>query len=130
MNPAPQHPVVLFDGVCNLCTGAVQWIIRRDPHGIFRFASLQSVSGTDMQSIVLIDRKGMYYRSSAFLQILRRLPRYKWLAYLGAVIPEKIRDFTYDQIAARRYGWFGKTQECMVPTPEISARFINPPAAA
>jgi predicted DCC family thiol-disulfide oxidoreductase YuxK len=123
-----QHPVVLFDGVCNLCTGAVKWIISRDPEGIFHFASLQSRGEAQLESIVLIDGEREYRRSSAFLQILRRLPRYRWLAYVGAVVPEVLRDRVYEEIAGRRYALFGKMEECMVPTPDIEARFVTPPA--
>jgi predicted DCC family thiol-disulfide oxidoreductase YuxK len=125
-----QHPVVLFDGVCNLCTGAVKWIISRDPEGIFHFASLQSRGEGKLESIVLIDAEREYRRSSAFLQILRRLPRYRCLAYVGAVVPEVVRDRVYEEIAGRRYALFGKMEKCMVPTPDIEARFVTPPARA
>ena len=119
--------MILFDGVCNLCNGAVQWIIRHDPRGIFHFATLQSRDVQRLESIVLIDGGREYRRSTAFLHILRRLPRLKWLAYAGATIPEPIRDHVYDFIAQSRYKWFGKMDQCMIPTPEISARFIDPP---
>ena len=121
------HPVVLFDGVCNLCNGAVQWIIRRDPESIFHFATLQSRDVRRLETIVLIDGRREYRRSTAFLHILRRLPKLKWLAYVGAVLPEPIRDHIYDLIAKNRYRWFGKQDQCMMPTPEIAARFIDQP---
>src|SRR5688572_8619963 len=125
-----QLPVVLFDGVCNLCTGAVRWIINHDPEGVFQFASLQSQGEAKLETIVVIDGEREYRRSSAFLQILRRLPRYRWLAYVGAVVPEVMRDRVYDEIAGRRYRWFGRTEQCMVPTPEIESRFVRPPGQA
>jgi len=115
--------VILFDGVCNLCNGAVQWIIRHDPQGIFHFATLQSRDTKRLETIILLDGPREHRRSTAFLHILRRLPRFKWLAYVGAVLPEAIRDAVYDLIAANRYRWFGKQDQCMVPTAEISARF-------
>jgi predicted DCC family thiol-disulfide oxidoreductase YuxK len=124
------HPVILFDGVCNLCNGAVQWIIRHDPGGIFHFGTLQSRQVQRLESIVLIDGRREYRRSRAFLHILRRLPRLKWLAYFGAAIPESIRDEVYDWVAGNRYRWFGRQDQCMMPTPEISARFIDRPAGA
>ncbi len=130
MPNTPTHPVILFDGVCNLCNAAVQWIIRHDPAGIFHFASLQSQNVHRLESIVLIEGKREYRRSAAFLRILHRLPKYRWLAAIGAVIPPPIRDWIYDLIAQRRYIWFGKTDACMVPTPDIAARFIDPPAEA
>jgi predicted DCC family thiol-disulfide oxidoreductase YuxK len=113
--------------VCNLCNGAVQWIIRRDPAGIFHFATLQSRDAFRLESIVLIDGQREYRRSTAFLHILRRLPRLKWLGYLGVTIPEPIRDRIYDFVAGNRYRWFGRMDQCMMPTPEISARFIDAP---
>ena len=122
--------MILFDGVCNLCNGAVQWIIRRDPAGIFQFATLQSREVHRLETIILIDGQREYRRSTAFLHILRRLPKLKWLAYVGAVLPEPIRDDLYDLIAKNRYRWFGKKDQCMIPTPEIAARFIDPPMAA
>lgn len=122
--------MIYFDGVCNLCNASVQWIIRHDPAGIFHFATLQSRDVRKLESIILIDGQREYRRSTAFLHILRRLPRFKWLAYFGATIPESIRDRVYDLIANNRYCWFGKRDECMIPTPEISARFIDPPGGA
>ena len=115
--------MILFDGVCNLCNASVQWIIRRDPAGIFHFATLQSREAGRLESIVLIDGGREYRRSTAFLHILRRLPRFKWMAYVGATIPEPIRDAVYDLIAGNRYRWFGKQNQCMIPTPQLAARF-------
>jgi predicted DCC family thiol-disulfide oxidoreductase YuxK len=86
---------------------------------------LQSRDVRRLETIVLIDGPREYRRSTAFLHILRRLPRFKWLAYVGAVLPEGIRDQVYDLIATHRYRWFGKQNQCMMPTPEIAARFID-----
>ena len=122
--------MILFDGVCNLCNGGVQWIIRHDPQGVFHFATLQSRNVQPLESIILIDGQREYQRSTAFLHILRRLPGFKWLAYVGATIPAPIRDELYDFVAQRRYLWFGKRDECMIPTPDIAARFTDPPMAA
>jgi len=119
------HPVILFDGVCNLCSASVQWIIRHDSPGIFHFATLQSREVKPLETIVLIHDGRVYERSTAFLHILLRLPRFKWLAYLGATIPEALRDEIYDLIAQRRYQWFGKTDQCLLPTPEVAARFVS-----
>src|SRR4051812_47642128 len=125
LSDSSTHPVILFDGVCNLCNGAVQWIIRHDPQGIFHFATLQSRDTKRLETIILLDGRREYRRSTAFLHILRRLPPFKWLAYLGATLPEPIRDHIYDLIAANRYRLFGKTDQCMIPTPQIAARFID-----
>jgi len=103
----------------------VQWIIRRDPAAIFHFATLQSREPRRLESIILLDGGREYRRSTAFLHILRRLPRLRWLAYAGATIPEPIRDEIYDLIATNRYRWFGRRDQCMIPTPEIAARFVS-----
>lgn len=123
-----EHPVVLFDGVCNLCNGAVLWIIRRDPEAKFRFAPLQSrpdLAGLP-DSIVLIDSCGTHVRSEAVLRIALGL-RSPWplLGAIGRVFPRPVRDGIYNFVARRRYRWFGKQDECVLPTPELRARFID-----
>jgi predicted DCC family thiol-disulfide oxidoreductase YuxK len=125
---------ILFDGVCNLCNGFVQFVIARDPAARFRFAALQSaaaaarlreagVSGPLPDSIVLVD-EGVHVRSTAALRILRGL-RFPWpLAYGLIVVPRPIRDRVYDVIAAHRYRWFGRRESCMLPTPDLTRRFL------
>ncbi len=129
--------IILFDGVCNLCNGAVLWIIRRDSRDIFRFASLQSKAGRELtrarhidtgqvDSIILIDPGVAYYiKSDAALEIARELKGYGMLPLLFGWIPKSIRDAIYDLVARNRYRMFGKKQECMVPTPELKARFLE-----
>ncbi|MNO54500.1 hypothetical protein D3C76_449740 [compost metagenome] len=137
MNDINQHSVVLFDGVCHLCQGAVQFIIKRDPVGRFKFASLQSdiaeklLSGNgirnedQMGTIVLIENKVKYTRSTAALRIAKGL-RFPWpILYGFIIVPPVIRNAVYKWIAANRYRWFGKDDVCMMPTPEISQRFIE-----
>ncbi|MEX0289104.1 MAG: thiol-disulfide oxidoreductase DCC family protein [Flavobacteriaceae bacterium] len=129
--------IVLFDGVCNLCNGAVQYIIKRDKKDQFRFAALQSEIGQFLaserqidlaktDSIILIEPGLAYYiKSSAALRIgLAFGGPYKILA-LYEWIPRPIRDFVYDIIAKRRYRWFGKQDECMIPTPELKNKFLD-----
>jgi predicted DCC family thiol-disulfide oxidoreductase YuxK len=128
--------VVLFDGVCNLCNGSVRFIIERDPRARFQFAPLQSpvadrLIGAQVDraslpdSIVLVDEGRLYVRSSAALRIARGL-RFPWpLAWVFMVVPRPIRDWVYDLIARHRYAWFGKRDECMVPTPEVRGRFLG-----
>ena len=136
MTDSAGHPVVLFDGVCNLCNGAVIFIIRRDPQSRFRFASLQSaVAGRLLaksgvvaplpDSFVLLDENGVHLRSTAALRIGRGLSFPWWLAFLCVIVPRPIRDWVYDVVARYRYRWFGKRDVCMVPTPELSARFLS-----
>jgi predicted DCC family thiol-disulfide oxidoreductase YuxK len=127
--------VILFDGVCNLCNSSVQFIIRHDPDGRFKFAALQSAAGqsllrdhhldpSDFTSIVLLLNGGIYQKSRAALEITRRLPGLWPLLYFFIIVPPIIRDRIYDWIAANRYKWFGRTEECMVPTPELRSRFL------
>ena len=130
------HPVVLFDGVCNLCNGSVQFIIARDPSAHFRFAPLASAAARTLieeaadgeplpDSIVLIEGRRMYTRSAAALRIARRL-RFPWpLLYGWIIMPRSWRDTIYDLIARNRYRWFGKATECRLPTPQLRARFLD-----
>lgn len=129
-------PVVLFDGVCNLCNGSVRFVIERDPHKHFQFAPLQSETATTLiggtanplampDSIVLVDDGRLYVRSTAALRIARRL-RFPWpLLWVFMAVPRPLRDWVYDVIARHRYGWFGKRDTCMVPTKEIRDRFLE-----
>lgn len=131
-----KHPVVLFDGVCNLCSGTVKFIIKRDRDGLFRFASLQSEVGAQLlinagldpgqlDSIVLCWGKKHYFKSGAVLRILRQL-NFPWpMFYVGVLIPAFIRDGIYDLVGRNRYRWFGKTDSCMLPTPGIHQRFLS-----
>jgi predicted DCC family thiol-disulfide oxidoreductase YuxK len=128
--------VILFDGVCNLCSGSVQFIIARDPAAHFRFAALQSPAAARLlattiapasrpDSIALVDRSRVFTRSTAILRIARGL-RFPWsLAYAFVVVPRPIRDWVYDVVARHRYRWFGRREACMVPTPELLARFLE-----
>ena len=132
---ADSHPIVLFDGVCNFCNRSVNWIIRRDRRGRFRFAALQSEAGTALQerygldpsaldTLVLVEAGHVYVKSTAALRIVRRL-RSRWRALYGLIaVPRPVRDFAYDWFARRRYRWFGKREECMVPTAEVRGRFL------
>jgi predicted DCC family thiol-disulfide oxidoreductase YuxK len=127
---------ILFDGVCNLCNGFVRFVIKRDPRAHFRFAALSSVAAQSLlrdagvrgalpDSIVLIEGGHIYVRSGAALRIARRLA-WPWpLSYALVAVPRFIRDRVYDAIAARRYRWFGRRDVCMVPTPDLRARFID-----
>ena len=128
---------ILFDGVCNLCNGFVAFVIARDPHAHFRFAALSSEAAAAVlrdagvvapipDTIVLVDAGTAYFRSDAPLRIARRLA-FPWpLAYGLIVVPRFIRDHVYDGIAARRYRWFGRRDVCMVPTPDLRSRFLDP----
>jgi predicted DCC family thiol-disulfide oxidoreductase YuxK len=124
--------IVLFDGVCNLCNGFVQFILPRDPAGRFRFASLQSDSArrllkgdAPVETVVLIEEGKTFVKSTAALRIARRL-QFPWPAvYAFIVVPRGLRDILYDWVARHRYRWFGKRDACMLPTPQWRGRFLE-----
>ena len=130
------NPILLFDGVCNLCNRSVQFVIRRDKKKKFRFAALQGVTGkqllqrynlpaNDLNSFVLIENDKAYTRSAAALRVLRGL-RGGWkLFYAFMILPKFLRDSVYNWISRNRYKWFGKKEECMVPTPDLKNRFLE-----
>lgn len=128
--------ILLFDGVCNLCNGAVNFIIDRDPKGHFKFAALQSDFGQekldelgfdqeDFDSLVLLSDGKVYKKSSAALRIAKKLNGLYPLLYVFIIIPPFIRHALYDLIARNRYKWFGKRETCRMPTPELKARFVE-----
>lgn len=129
-------PILLFDGVCNLCNGSVLWVIRRDPNARFRFASLQSELGqkllteaglpaSALNTVVLYADGEFYTRSDAALGVLARLGRpWSWLSVFR-LIPRAVRNWVYGWIAKNRYHWFGKKESCMIPTPELRSRFLD-----
>jgi predicted DCC family thiol-disulfide oxidoreductase YuxK len=130
-----ENATVLFDGECNLCNGSVQFILRRDPAGRFRFASLQSDAGRELRhqyglhtesidTVVLIAGDKAYTRSDAALGIARRLGGLWPVLYVGMIVPRFIRDRIYNFIARNRYRWFGKRESCYMPTPELRGRFL------
>ena len=128
--------VILFDGVCGLCNRLVNFVLGADKRARFRFAALQSSSGrrllaehglstTDFDSVILIVDGRVFQRSSAVLQILRRLG-FPWsLLWPAVLIPAHVRDAMYDAVAKRRYRWFGRTASCRVPTAAERTRFLN-----
>lgn len=130
------RPILLFDGECNLCNGLVRWVIERDPEGTFRFAALQSEAGQalleghdlptrDFDTFVVVDDGDVYTKSSAALRVLKGLGLPYSLAYPAVVVPRFLRDRAYDVVANRRYGWFGRREACLVPTPERRERFLT-----
>ena len=127
--------VVLFDGVCNLCNASVLFVIDRDTRGRFKFAPLQSEYGARLlrehgysrdalTSVVLIEDGRAYDRSTAALRIARHLNGLWPALSVLAIIPKGLRDFLYESLARRRYGWFGRTDTCRVPDPGLRSRFL------
>lgn len=128
--------LILFDGVCNLCNGFVQFVIQHDPAGRFRFAALQSAAGqaalaahgyTDTappETVLLLENSCLYSHSTAALRVARHLG-WPWRGLaLGLLLPRPLRDAAYNFVARNRYRWFGRQESCWLPTPELQARFL------
>lgn len=128
--------IILFDGVCNLCNASVNFVIKHDKKAQFLFASFQSdaakeimlhfnLKNLNLDSIVLIDDRKIYEKSTAILRIARLLSGgYKFL-YFFIVIPKSVRDWLYSYIAKNRYKFFGKRERCMIPSLELKNRFLD-----
>ncbi|MDC6386321.1 thiol-disulfide oxidoreductase DCC family protein [Flagellimonas taeanensis] len=131
------NKIILFDGVCNLCNNSVLFVIKRDKKDLFRYASLQSEIGqqlvrergidtSQVDSIILIEPGVAYFtKSDAALEIAQDLGGLWKLSSVFSWIPKSIRDVVYDFVARNRYKWFGKKEACMVPTPELRAKFLG-----
>jgi predicted DCC family thiol-disulfide oxidoreductase YuxK len=128
-------PIILFDGVCNLCNDSVLFIINRDRLAKFSFASLQSEYGqtqlkkfklpvNELNTILLIKDGKVFSKSDAALEIARELSGWWPALYAFKIVPAFIRNVFYDIIAKNRYRWFGKQEACMIPTSELKARFV------
>ncbi|MFC4543279.1 thiol-disulfide oxidoreductase DCC family protein [Halosolutus amylolyticus] len=131
-----EDPIVLFDGVCNLCNGFVQFLVPRDTEEQFYFASLQSEVGTqlladhglptdELESIVLIEGDDCYVKSDAVIRIATILGGIYALLAPFRVVPRSIRDGLYDFVAANRYRMFGKKEQCLMPTGDVQERFLE-----
>ncbi len=130
--------LVLFDGVCVLCSGWVQFIIARDPGSLYRFVSVQSALGRTLaqrfgidadapQSNVVICGGKAWFKGDSALQVLHDLPGLRWTGAFW-LLPRWLRNLAYDLVARNRYRLFGKSEACLMPTPEIRSRFLSLPA--
>jgi len=129
--------IILFDGVCNLCNRSVQYIIKRDKNDAFRFAALQSEIGeklvsdrqidtSKVDSIILIEPGVAYYvKSDAAIEIAKEIGGAWTMFRLFQWVPVSIRNIVYDFVARNRYSWYGKKDQCMIPTPELKAKFLE-----
>ncbi|MEP7237953.1 MAG: thiol-disulfide oxidoreductase DCC family protein [Ferruginibacter sp.] len=129
------QPVILFDGVCNFCNSAVNFTIKRNKKANIVFAPMQSAAGekllqqynleeNDMKSFIFIENDTVYKQSTGALKVCRHLRGLWPLCYGFIIVPKFIRDGIYNWIAKNRYKWFGVRQECMIPTPQVKARFL------
>lgn len=131
-----QQKVILFDGVCNLCSASVQFVLKRDRKNQFLFGSLQGAYGQEMlrkyqlpanefNSFMLIEGEKLYTKSSGALRMLKHLGGGWQLLYAFIIVPKFLRDAVYSWIARNRYKWFGKKEACWLPRPEWKARFLD-----
>ncbi|KAB7671804.1 thiol-disulfide oxidoreductase DCC family protein [Bacillus sp. B1-b2] len=125
--------IILFDGVCNLCSHTVTFIIKRDPNSLFSFTSIQGKTGEklikdyhipNVDSVILIKNGKYYIHSDAVLEICLHLGKAWRFFYILKIIPKFIRDPLYEFVARNRYKWFGKQESCMLPTEELKKRFL------
>ena len=136
-NLPPNKKIILFDGVCNLCNSAVQFVVKHDKKDTFRFVALQSELGQEILDYIGIDTKNIdrivlyepgvayYYKSDAALQIAKNLNGLFTLGTVFKILPTGIRNLLYDYIAKNRYNWYGKKESCMIPTPELKIKFLK-----
>ena len=130
-----EHPIILFDGICNFCDSAINFLVRHDKKSRIRFAALQSqigqqllkqhnLSTTSFDTFVLIEKGKTYTRSTAALRVCRLLPG-GWTIFYGFIIvPAFMRDGLYKLVAQNRYRWFGKKASCMIPDASVRQRFL------
>lgn len=130
-----EHPLILFDGVCNFCNYWVNFAIRRDKQKRLRFTPLQGSTATKvlpvykinpsaLSSVMLIEKGKAYTQSSAAIRICKHLDGGWKILYGLMIIPKPVRDLIYNWIARNRYRWFGKKDLCMIPSPEVKERFL------
>jgi predicted DCC family thiol-disulfide oxidoreductase YuxK len=137
LNLPPNKKVILFDGVCNLCDSAVQFVIKHDKKDVFRFVALQSELGQEILKHIGINPKNIdsiilyepgiayYYKSAAALQIAKNLGGFLHFGTIFKIIPTGISNQLYDYIAKNRYKWYGKKEQCMIPTKDLKAKFLE-----
>lgn len=128
--------IILFDGVCNLCEASIVYVIKHDKKDIFRFVPLQSdlgqrivkhigINPIHIDSVILYEPGvAYYYKSSAVVEIAKGLKGIFTLATLFQILRTTLRDYVYDYVAKNRYKWYGKKEACLVPTPEVLAKFL------
>lgn len=128
--------VIVFDGVCNFCSGAIPFIIKRDRNAVFRFTPLQSNLGRrilqehgfdpdDVRTFLLTKNGRCFDRSDAALEMIREFSWIWQLLRILRLLPKFFRDWFYNRLADNRYRWFGRKESCMIPGDEIKSRFLN-----
>lgn len=129
-----KQPIVIFDGVCNFCNQSVNLIIKNNKNKNINFAPLQSNAAKQLlthfnmptnynNSIIFIENNTLYTKSAAVFKIIKHLGLLKYMR-IFSILPTSLNNYLYDIIAENRYKWFGKADSCMIPTPELKARFL------
>ena len=135
INPV-KHPVILFDGVCNLCSSTVQFVIKRDTKNIFQFASLQSDFGNSVlqnfslpagafNTFILYKDGKIYTKSTGALLVAKQLSGVLPMLYAFIIVPSFLRNRVYNFISRNRYRWFGKKKECWLPSRLLKNKFLD-----
>lgn len=135
LSPELEHDIVIFDGVCNFCDSSVQFILKHDNNDRYRFVPFQQPTGeallkkygidpATIDSIVLIEQQQAFKKSTAILKITRRMSGLWPLMYAFIIVPKFLRDPIYEWIGRNRYRWFGKKEACMIPSPDVRAKFL------
>jgi predicted DCC family thiol-disulfide oxidoreductase YuxK len=128
--------IVFFDGYCNLCSSMVQFIIKRDHRNYFKFAALQSdfaktklaefkIDQDQKETFILLEGNQLFTRSTAALNVVKKLNSLWPLLYVLIIIPPVIRNFVYSYVARNRYNWFGKKESCWIPTKDLKSKFLD-----
>lgn len=128
--------IIIFDGICNLCNASINFLIKIDKNNVFKFVAMQSESGeqllkkygfstTEIDSFLLISNKNLLTKSDAIVRISAQLP-FPWnLFFVLKILPKGMRDYLYSLVAKNRYKWFGKKNQCLIPTPELNHKFLS-----
>lgn len=136
LNLPENKKIILFDGVCNLCNASVQFVIKHDKKDLFRFVALQSDLGQQIITHITIDTQNIdsiilyepgiayYYQSDAVLEIAKSLGGIFYFAGIFNLFPTALRNTLYNYVARNRYRWYGKRESCLLPTPELKAKFL------
>ena len=134
---AENKKIILFDGVCNLCNSAVQFIIKHDKKDVFRFVALKSDLGQEICDYIGVNKKttdsiilyepgiAYFYKSEAVFKIASQLSSFYGFLAVFNILPKRINDSIYDYIAENRYKWYGKKKQCMIPTAELKGKFLD-----
>ena len=136
LNLPENKKIILFDGVCNLCDNAVQYVIKHDKKDVFRFVALQSDLGKEILNYLKVDNSktdsvilyepgvAYFYKSDAALEIVKDLNGILKWSIIFRIIPSSLRNPIYDYVAKNRYKWYGKKDACMIPTLDLKAKFL------